>query len=603
MSGAETQPNPQLAPTETAVPTLTVDNLSVSFSTQHGVVAAVDNVSFSVAPGKTVAVVGESGSGKSVTAQAILGILPRNARMTSGSLRFCNEQDAPVDLHALDPMGAGYRDLRGDQMSMIFQEPMVALSPVHTIGAQIDEVLEVHGNHSRRDAKAHTLAMLERVGLADPERAYALYPHQMSGGMRQRAMIAMAMVCKPKLLVADEPTTALDVSVQAQILALIRELQQEYGMAVVLISHDMGVVANMADHVVVMYRGQVVERGPSSVIFNNPGHPYLKHLLDAVPSVKHRQGEVEDLQGEPRVVLHVEKARKTYAMHGSAEFTAVDQVSLSLFRGESLGLVGESGCGKSTLCRMIMHAVLPTSGGVRFRHDGKLVDIGSLRGDDLLHYRRSVQMVLQDPYSALNPRMTVRDILTEPLTIHGRYNGATASKRAVDVLAQVGLPASVLDRYPHAFSGGQRQRINIARALMLHPQVLILDEPVSALDVSVQAQILELLRHLHQELGIAMVFISHNLAVVNELSDRVAVMCRGMLVEIGAREDIMSNPSHPYTESLLAAVPDTHGDMDFEKAVKTDSTPADWPMPWRPLAAGERAWKEIAPGHRVQVWS
>ncbi|MEM7378098.1 MAG: ABC transporter ATP-binding protein [Pseudomonadota bacterium] len=577
--------------------------MSVSFETQHGVMPAVEKVSFSVRPGETVAVVGESGSGKSVTAQAIMGILPRTARMTSGQLQFSGAGETPVDLHTLDPRGSAYRALRGEHMSMIFQEPMVALSPVHTIGAQIDEVIEVHSPSSRRNAKARTLAMLEHVGLPDPERAYALYPHQMSGGMRQRAMIAMAMICKPKLLVADEPTTALDVSVQAQILALIRTLQAENDMAVLLISHDMGVVANMADHVVVMYRGQVVERGPRDAIFERPGHPYLKHLLDAVPSVRHRQGETESLDEEPRVVLHVEEALKTYAINGRDDFTAVDRVSLSLFRGESLGLVGESGCGKSTLCRMIMHAIQPTDGGVRFRHDGRLVDIDRLKGSDLLHYRRSVQMVLQDPYSALNPRMTVRDILTEPLIIHGRYRGSTAGKRAADVLKQVGLPTSVLDRYPHAFSGGQRQRINIARALMLHPQVLILDEPVSALDVSVQAQILELLRHLHQELGLTMVFISHNLAVVNELADRVAVMCRGMLVEIGAREDIMNNPTHPYTQSLLAAVPETSGDMDFEKAVQTDSAPIDWPMPWRPLEGGQRGWNEVTPGHRVQVWS
>ncbi|MEM6985604.1 MAG: ATP-binding cassette domain-containing protein, partial [Pseudomonadota bacterium] len=339
--------------------TLTVENLSVAFDTQHGRMQAVQDVSFSVRPGETVAVVGESGSGKSVTAQAIMGILPRTAHMTSGHMRFSGVGDTPIDLHTLDPRSVAYRMLRGEHMSMIFQEPMVALSPVHTIGAQIDEVLEVHASSSRREARARTLAMLEHVGLADPERAYSLYPHQMSGGMRQRAMIAMAMICKPKLLVADEPTTALDVSVQAQILALIRTLQAETQMAVVLISHDMGVVANMADEVVVMYRGQVVERGPRKAIFESPGHPYLKHLLDAVPSVRHRQGEVDAPKGEPRVVLHVDKARKTYSLGGADDFTAVDQVSVSLYRGESLGLVGESGCGKSTLCRMIMHAIKP----------------------------------------------------------------------------------------------------------------------------------------------------------------------------------------------------------------------------------------------------
>lgn len=597
----ESQETPDSTRTGQAV--LNVEGLSVGFESQHGFVPAVQDVSFSVHPGETVAVVGESGSGKSVTAQAIMGILPRTARARAGKMHFSGVGDTPVDLHTLSPRGATYRALRGKHMAMIFQEPMVALSPVHAIGSQIDEVLEVHALLSRRAARARTLAMLEHVGLPNPNRVYHLYPHQMSGGMRQRAMIAMAMICKPRLLVADEPTTALDVSVQAQILALIRRLQSETDMAVVLISHDMGVVANMADSVVVMYRGQVVERGPRQAIFDRPGHDYLKHLLNAVPSVRHRRGEVDSLKDEPRVVLHVDRAKKTYALRGSDDFTAVDEVSLSLYRGESLGLVGESGCGKSTLCRMIMRAIEPSSGAVQFRHNGKLIDIGELRGRDLLHYRRSVQMVLQDPYSALNPRMTVREILCEPLAIQERYRGSNATSRAIKVLEQVDLPASVLGRYPHAFSGGQRQRINIARALMLHPQVLILDEPVSALDVSVQAQILQLLRHLHQELGLAMVFISHNLAVVNELADRIAVMCSGMLVEIGARDDVMRRSNHPYTQSLLAAVPETSGDMDFERVVETDRSPVDWPSPWRPIEGGQRILREVSPGHRVQVWS
>ncbi|CAN7601647.1 MULTISPECIES: ABC transporter ATP-binding protein [Ensifer] len=579
---------------------LRVEGLRITFSVLGGEVEAVKEANFRILPGKVTALVGESGSGKSAISQAVMGILPNVARV-GGHVLF-NDPAAkgkPIDLLSLEREGEEIRALRGTRISKIFQEPMTSLSPLHTIGNQISEVLKIHTDAEKAERRARTEELLGYVGFSNPKRAYDMYPFELSGGMRQRAMIAMALICRPALLIADEPTTALDVTVQAQILQLLRELQVKLNMAMLLITHDLGVVANMADEVVVIYHGQIVEAGPVDAIFRNPQHPYLKGLMAAVPHFDMKPGErlkalrevpvkAGTLLGAkastravgPDVLLSVRNLSKTYGTRKTSWFgkkdpsrhRAVDDVSFDIRRGECLGLVGESGCGKTTVSKILMRAITPDGGSVSFDDGEGPIDVLKAEGDELKTLRSKIQMVFQDPVSSLSPRMTVRNILSEPLEIHGRGTAKSRVETVRSLLQAVGLDQRFVNRYPHSFSGGQRQRIGIARALALVPQLLICDEPVSALDVSVQAQILNLLKDLQKELGLTCLFISHNLAVVDYMADRIAVMCAGRIVELAPREVLMRKPVHPYTKSLLAAVPypdlDRPLDFDLLKAIE-----------------------------------
>ncbi|OCP15338.1 MULTISPECIES: ABC transporter ATP-binding protein [unclassified Ensifer] len=579
---------------------LRVEGLRITFSVLGGEVEAVKEANFRILPGKVTALVGESGSGKSAISQAVMGILPNVARV-GGQVLF-NDPEAkgkPIDLLSLEREGEEIRALRGTRISKIFQEPMTSLSPLHTIGNQISEVLKIHTDAEKAERRARTEELLGYVGFSNPKRAYDMYPFELSGGMRQRAMIAMALICRPALLIADEPTTALDVTVQAQILQLLRELQVKLNMAMLLITHDLGVVANMADEVVVIYHGQIVEAGPVDAIFRNPQHPYLKGLMAAVPHFDMKPGErlkalrevpvkAGTLLGAkdsakaagPDVLLSVRNLSKTYGTRKTSWFgkkdpsrhRAVDNVSFDIRRGECLGLVGESGCGKTTVSKILMRAVTPDGGSVSFDDGEGPIDVLKAEGDELKTLRSKIQMVFQDPVSSLSPRMTVKNILSEPLEIHGRGTAKSREETVRSLLQAVGLDQRFVNRYPHSFSGGQRQRIGIARALALVPQLLICDEPVSALDVSVQAQILNLLKDLQKELGLTCLFISHNLAVVDYMADRIAVMCAGRIVELAPREVLMRKPVHPYTKSLLAAVPypdlDRSLDFDLLKAIE-----------------------------------
>jgi len=607
---------------------ITVRDLKVYLDVDAGTVKAVDGVSFRIPAGGTVALVGESGSGKSVVAQSIMGILPRIARVESGEIVFRDPKlSSETDISRLDPGGREMQDIRGGRISIIFQEPMTALSPLHTIGNQIGEALALHREVSKAERRDAVIDMLRRVGFPDPAKAEHTYPFELSGGLRQRAMIAMALVCRPALLVADEPTTALDVTIQAQILQLIQDLQQEFHMAVLLITHDLGVVANMADEVVVMHRGRVMESGPVDDIFREARHPYLKALMRAVPRFNMAPGErltpIREVQVtqdhliatgvRPRIdlsrpLLEVRNLSKRYATRKRSllgrgkggELLAVDDVSFDVAPGECLGLVGESGCGKTTTARMILRSITPDSGQIVF--GGK--EVLALRGEDLFRYRRKVQFVFQDPFGSLNPRMTVGDIVSEPLVIHGIGDKDERFARVKEMMGLVGLDVRHLRRYPHSFSGGQRQRIGIARALALGPELLICDEPVSALDVSVQAQVLNLLSDLRAALGLTYLFISHNLAVVNYLADRIAVMCAGRIVELAPAAELFRNPVHPYTKALLAAVPepDLAHKLDFDALMEGKaSDPAAWPGEFR-IAEGSRPrMQDIGKGHLVRA--
>jgi peptide/nickel transport system ATP-binding protein len=610
-------------------PLLSVQDLTVEIAVDGARFDAVQELSFTIPRGKTVAIVGESGSGKSVTAQAIMRILPKVAHISSGSILFDDPADRhpPLDVAALDASSETMRQLRGGRMAMIFQEPMTSLSPLHTVGDQVTEALRLHADVTRSEAKARAVEVFRRVGFPNPERALTIYPFELSGGLRQRAMIAMALITRPALLVADEPTTALDVTTQAQILDLIRELQDETGMSVLLITHDLGVVANMADDVVVMYRGRAVEAGDRETIFRNPQHPYLQALMRAVPRFAMEPGErltplrevksaaLSARPGGPvcppeRTVLSVRDVSKSFTLRAglfsgqTRTIKAVDAVSLDLRCGTTLGLVGESGCGKTTLSKIISRALVPDRGQVLFDDGSGPTDVHKLSGEALTRYRRTVQFVFQDPFSSLNPRMTVYEILTEPMIIHRIGTSDERFERAKTLLDMVGLDRQSLRRYPHSFSGGQRQRLGIARALALEPEVLLCDEPVSALDVSVQAQILNLLKDLQKALGLSYVFVSHNLAVVDYVADTIAVMCRGHIVEEAAAATLFRDPAHPYTKALLAAVPDPDLDrpLDFAR-LRTDrfSDPASWPEPYR-LVAGDPG-QMIAHGadHKVRV--
>lgn len=610
---------------------LRIENLQVSFSLMGGKIDAVRNTSLRILPGKVTALVGESGSGKSVIGQTIMGIQPRTASV-KGRVLFSDparEGQPPVDLLRLEPDGRPMRAIRGNRIGLIFQEPMTSFSPLHTVGNQIDEALRIHSVLTPKERQEKMEETLDLVGFSNPAKICTMYPFELSGGMRQRAMIAMALICRPALLIADEPTTALDVTIQAQILKLLRDLQSRLNMSMLLITHDLGVVANIADEVAVIYQGEIMESGTVSEIFRSPSHPYLKGLMAAVPHFDMKPGErlkalrevkidkesligkkseaVDKAQG---VLLSVRNVSKTYTTRKSSWFTsgkahatkAVDGVSFDIFRGECLGLVGESGSGKTTVSKLLMRAVRPDDGSITFHSRTGDIDVLNAKNDDLRELRTKIQMVFQDPISSLSPRMTISNILSEPLEIHGRGDAKYRAEKVRNLLKAIGLGESALNRYPHSFSGGQRQRIGIARALTLGPELLICDEPVSALDVSVQAQILNLLKDLQKELGLTYLFISHNLAVVDYMADRVAVMCEGKIVELAPRETLMRNPVHPYTKSLLAAVPfpDLDRPLDFSTIAKISASgKIDWGRQFRDSDEGGLITADLGGGHLV----
>jgi peptide/nickel transport system ATP-binding protein len=566
-----------------------VEDLCVEFELPAGRFAAVDGVSFAIPAGGTVALVGESGSGKSVISQAMLGIVPRPGLVSRGRILFTDPATGVTQNLLELPDDRAWRAVRGAKIALVFQEPMSALSPLHTIGDQVSEALLLHRALDRQQGIELTIDMLRLVGFPDPKRAFAAYPFELSGGLRQRAVIAMALVCRPALLIADEPTTALDVTVQAQVLHLIRDLQAELQMAVLMITHDLGVVANVADEVVVMWRGKVMEQGPTAELFADPHHPYLRHLMASVPTIG-GHARVGPKTAEP--VLELSGVTKRFrgrkrGWFGAAgpDHVALDGIDLTVARGECLALVGESGCGKTTLSKVILRAIQADEGTVRWRDDdGAVHAVEDLTGDGLKAYRRAVQYVFQDPFASLNPRMTVGDIIAEPMVIHGIGTEETRAERVQYLLERVGLDPRHRQRYPHSFSGGQRQRVGIARALALQPRVLLCDEPVSALDVSIQAQILTLLQDLRREFGLSLIFVSHNLAVVDVLADRIAVMCAGRLVEVAPADRLFAAPQHPYTQALLAAVPlpDPNRPLDFAKIREgRASDPTAWPDPYR----------------------
>jgi len=612
---------------------LSVRNLQVEFRLASGGLQAVKGASFDIPAGSTVALVGESGSGKSVLAQAIMGILPASAKVTGGQILFRDPKTnyAEIDLASLPTDGPALRAIRGGRIAIIFQEPMTSLSPLHTIGDQISEGLHLHRTIDAASGRELVKEILRLAGFKDPERAYRSYTFELSGGLRQRAMIAMALVCRPALLIADEPTTALDVTIQAQILKLMKDLQSDLQMAMLLITHDLGVVANVAEQVVVMYHGKIVESGSVEDVFRSPQHPYLKALLRAVPDFERAEGtRLQPIRDYPRTdaaqifgsmavcpepagmpLLTIENITKSFRQRGSGLFgggrgeaiKAVDDVSFMVKRGECLGLVGESGCGKTTLSKIIMRAIKPDSGRVTFADPAGDIDVLALEGDKLKAFRRRLQFMFQDPFSSLDPRMTVGQVIAEPLVIHGIGDADQQREKVGKLMRLVGLDPRAINRYPHSFSGGQRQRIGIARALALKPDMLICDEPVSALDVSIQAQILNLLKDLRAELGLTYLFISHNLAVVDYVADRVAVMCAGHLVELADRESLFASPQHPYTQALLSAVPvaDLDRPLDFTRIMEGKaSNPTAWPEAFRIDSHNSPNLIEVRPGHLVR---
>jgi peptide/nickel transport system ATP-binding protein len=613
-------------------PLLRVDGLTVSFATAGGAVRVVEDVGLEVAAGRTLGLVGESGSGKSVTSLAIMGLIPPTSGQVSANvLRFDGRELAELSREEM-------RRLRGNEMSMIFQEPMTSLNPAFTVGNQIAEAVRIHQGGSRKAAKAHAAEMLDRVGIPDAHRRLKDYPHAFSGGMRQRAMIAMALANDPKLLIADEPTTALDVTIQAQILDLLRSLQADLGMAVIFVTHDLGVVADICDEVVVMYAGQVAERAEVHELFQLPHHPYSEGLLASMPQVavrgeplpvipgvvprpdeyptgcrfaarcsyteavcisaapellvigaaengaatrpsrklvrcaRHQELSLAgsrwlpttgaeptpaDAHDDAKPLLSVSGLHKAFPVHSSilrrvtGRVRAVDGIDFTVGAGETVGLVGESGSGKSTAARLVLRLIEPSGGTVTL--DG--IDITAASDRDLRRARREMQIVFQDPYSSLDPRATIAETVGEPLEVHENLKGDARDARVGELLEAVGLGRHVLRRYPHEFSGGQRQRIAVARALALNPKLLVLDEPVSSLDVSTQSQVINLLTDLQDELGLAFLFIAHDLSVVRHISDRIAVMYLGRIVEIGDAEEVYTRPTHPYTEALLSAIP------------------------------------------------
>ena len=603
---------------------LSVRDLSVEFAVPGGRFRAVDALSFDVAAGRTLAIVGESGSGKSVTAQAIMRLTDySDGKIVDGQVLFQSPASGLQDL--VQASDDSMRCIRGKEIAMIFQEPMTSLNPVFTIGNQIAETLILHQGLSPAQARQQTLALLEKVRLPDAARLLDAYPHALSGGMRQRAMIAMALSCQPALLIADEPTTALDVTIQAQILNIIRELQRDLNTAVIFITHDMGVVAQMADDVVVMWRGRQVEHGPVDRIFKAPQHPYTRALLSAVPRLGSQRGQalprrmpltllegdelievgteqVQDTVKPATPLLTVEKlstrfdiahtllGRVTHRVH------AVEEVSFEIYPGETLALVGESGSGKTTIGKTLQQLVKAASGTIRFAGQ----DIRTLDTAGRRRLHQDIQYIFQDPYASLDPRKTVGFSITEPILTHRLLSGASAVQRRLDELLEcVGLRPEHSARYPHEFSGGQRQRICIARALACKPKLIIADESVSALDVSIQAQIIDLLMALQAQHGLAYLFITHDMAVVERISHRVAVMYLGQIVEIGRRQDIFENPQHPYTRKLLAAVPVA----EPGQLIDLHLIQGEIPSPVRKVGNEPDllSFIEVSPGHRVAL--
>ena len=627
-------------------PLLQIKDLHTDIEIRNGVVRALSGVDLHVNPGETLGIVGESGSGKTMTALSLMGLLPQGGKVSSGSIILDGQDLTKMPLHLK-------RKMRGTKVGMIFQDPLTSLNPTMKIGLQVCEPLRVHEKLSKREALARAVEILKRVGMPRPEVVINNYPHQLSGGMRQRVMIAMALVCKPRILIADEPTTALDVTTQMQILDLIDELRDEYKMGVILITHDLGVVAGHTDRVAVMYAGRIVETAPTKTLFTEPKHRYTSSLMAALPeralaagtklfsipgappsltnlpkgcrfaarclwatdecragypdlsgdenhtfSCFHPvqegdespavlqammdSGKAEDAvdatgQISQEVLLDVKEASRVYESAGSGFFkrdkgvvSAVDRVSITVNKGETYGLVGESGCGKSTVGRLIAGLERPSGGAIEL--DGR--DLATLRGRDAVRIHRDVQMMFQDSYAAMDPRMRIDQILAEPMSIQKTGNARQIAERIMEILEQVGLTEEILDRYPHEFSGGQLQRIGFARSLTLAPDLIVADEPVSALDVSVQAQVLNLMKDLQQELGLSYLFISHDLAVVQYMADRIGVMYLGRIVEEGPASEVVKNPKHPYTKALIDSIPVP--DPEFvhdESAIKLTGEP------------------------------
>ncbi len=571
MEAKETNITPQAE-----LPILEVEHLRVQFTSDSGTTTAVVDESFSIRPGETLALVGESGSGKSVTSLSVMRLVEHGGgKIVNGSIKLRCRDGRVVDLRHANK--SELQHLRGSEVAMIFQEPMTSLNPVFTVGAQIAESLILHRGMDEKEALKEAVHLLELVRIPDAERISLRFPHQLSGGMRQRVMIAMALACKPQLLIADEPTTALDVTVQAQILALISELQKEIGMAVLFITHDMGVVAQIADRVAVMRYGEIVESGTAQAIFAHPQHPYTQALLSAVP----RLGALKDIEHpcffrlidpdngkviEPpsdklpppgEKILEVKNLVKTFPVRTdfwerpTYVVRACDHVSFDLRAGETLSIVGESGCGKSTTGRAVLRLLDVDSGEVL--HRGK--SLLRMTRHELQEERRNLQMIFQDPYASLDPRQTVGYSIAEPMMIHNYCSKKEMYDRVALLLKRVGLSPDMANRYPHEFSGGQRQRICIARALSLKPQIIVADECVAALDVSIRAQVVNLMMELQEEMGLSYIFISHDMGVVERISHRVAVMYLGQIVEMGSRRAVLGNPLHPYTQKLLSAVP------------------------------------------------
>ena len=613
---------------------LEVQGLTVRFDTSERSVVAVKDLGFHVRAGEVLAIVGESGSGKSVTSLSVMRLIEHGGgTIASGKISFTRRNGGKLDLaKAADSV---MRTIRGGEISMIFQEPMTSLNPVFSVGTQVAEAVMLHQGLSHAEAEAEALRMLELVRIPEAKQILKRYPHQLSGGMRQRVMIAMALSCKPSLLIADEPTTALDVTIQAQILQLIRQLQEEMGMAVIFITHDMGVVAEVADRVLVMYHGEAVEEGTCEQIFHNPRHPYTQSLLAAVPRLGSMRGtdepapfpllRITDPEAEqlgtadmdetpvdmPEPVASVPSVSDGPLLSVDNLITrfdvetgfwgkvkrrvhAVEQVSFNLYPGETLGLVGESGCGKSTIGRSLIGLETPRSGSIVFNGQ----ELTQVSGSQLQKLRRNIQYVFQDPYAALDPRLTVGFSIMEPLLIHKVCSRQEAERRVGELLERVDLDPAMAVRYPHEFSGGQRQRVCIARALAMNPEIIIADESVSALDVSVRAQIINLLLALQKEFRIAFLFISHDMAVIERVCHRVAVMYLGQIVELGSRRDVFENPLHPYTKRLMSAVPiPDPSRRTMSHTLLTGEIPspvrsADYEPVVAPL-------KEVSPGHFV----
>ncbi|MFB5265535.1 ABC transporter ATP-binding protein [Paenibacillus enshidis] len=532
-------------------PILKIRDLRVTFASRSLEVEAVRGVSFELYPGETLGIVGESGSGKSITARSIMRLLPSPpASIRGGKIVFLGDDLVQKTQPEME-------SIRGKDIGMIFQDPMTSLNPTIRIGEQIAETLIKHQKLSHRQAKEQAIEMLKLVGIREPERRYEQYPHEFSGGMRQRAMIAIALACRPALLIADEPTTALDVTIQAQILQVMKHMQQQFGTSIILITHDLGIVAGMCDRVAVMKEGEIVESGTVADIFENAKHPYTRKLLNALPRLHEskkpkRQEQASLSEKSERPLVEVRALKQFFDMGKGQVVRAVNDISFYIREGETLGLVGESGSGKSTTGRSILRLHEPTGGEVLY----KGMALGRLSAKEMKQMRRYMQIIFQDPYASLNPRKKVRDIIGEALDIHKLYGSKPQrGKRVEELLDMVGLDSSFANRYPHEFSGGQRQRIGIARALAVEPRFIVCDEPLSALDVSIQSQIVKLLEDLQRRLNLTYLFIAHDLAMVKHISDRVAVMYAGKIVELAESEELYANPQHEYTKSLLSAIP------------------------------------------------